>query len=84
MEMGDGPSNSITTIENFIDSHFQGNEEYYSNAVLTTGPFVFPPGHTIRTAHFEAEVRSMSTLVSSNTPFHLVHTKIRSHEKDLI
>ena len=64
MEMGDGPSNSITTIENFINSHFQGNEQYYSNAVLATGPFVFPPGHKIRIANFVAEVHSMLTLVS--------------------
>ena len=56
MKMGDGPSNSITTIENMINSHFQGNEQYYSNAVLATGPFVFPPGHKIRIANFVAEV----------------------------
>ena len=43
-------------IETFIDKHFRGNEEYYSNPMLATKPFVFPPGHKLRISNFISEV----------------------------
>ena len=36
MDVTEGPNNSIEVIETFIDKHYRGNEEYYSNPVLAS------------------------------------------------
>ena len=59
MNISEEPDNSITIIEKFIDKHFRGHEEYYSNPVLASCPFVFPPGHRIRIMNFVSEVKRL-------------------------
>ena len=49
--------NSIEVIEEFIEKYFHGNKEYYSNPMLATKPFIFPPGHKLRIANFISEIK---------------------------
>ena len=46
MDVSEQPGNSIETIENYINDHYAGHEDYCNTPVsCSVTPFVFPPGH---------------------------------------
>ena len=59
MNTSEGSESSLSIIEKFIDQHFRGHEDYYSNKVLAKYPFMFPPLHKVRIIHFVSEVKNL-------------------------
>ena len=59
MNITEESDNSIEVIEKFIDQHYRGHEEYYSNPILASYPFVFPPEHKISIRNFVSEMKRL-------------------------
>ena len=59
MDVSEQPGNSIETIENYINDHYAGHEDYCNTPVSSCSvtPFVFPPGHRLRIRNFVLELR---------------------------
>ncbi len=60
MDISQGPGNSITVIEEFIEKRYPRDPEYYGFQPSATYvlPFEFPPGHRLRICKFVQEVRT--------------------------
>ena len=59
MNASEEEESTIMVIEKFIDRHFHGQEDYYSNPILASCLFVFPPGHRVRITNFVLEVKKL-------------------------
>ncbi len=56
MDVSQGPGNTISQIEKFIEKRHPGNPEYFGGQSML--PFEFPPGHRARICKFVEEARS--------------------------